>query len=106
KSRFEVEKLRYQINPHFIHNTLNTVQVIAKIQKQDEIVKLITYFTRILHYNLGKEGDFVELRKEISNLKDYISLQQMRYNHAFKTRILIDPEAERIMVPRFILQPL
>ncbi|ALS29959.1 histidine kinase [Paenibacillus sp. 32O-W] len=106
RSRFEVEKLRYQINPHFIHNTLNTVQVIAKIQKQDEIVRLITYFTRILHYNLGKEGAFVQVRQEIANLKDYIALQQIRYNHAFQMKVQVDPDVEGVTVPRFILQPL
>lgn len=106
RGRFEVEKLRYQINPHFIHNTLNTVQVIAKINKQDEIVRLITYFTRILHYNLGKEGAFVQVRQEIANLQDYISLQQIRYNHAFQMQVHVDPDAEGVTVPRFILQPL
>jgi two-component system sensor histidine kinase YesM len=106
RSRFEVEKLRYQINPHFIHNTLNTVQVIAKIQKQDEIVRLITHFTRILHYNLGKEGAFVQVRQEIANLKDYIALQQIRYNHAFQMKVQVDPDVEGVTVPRFILQPL
>lgn len=106
RSRFEVEKLRYQINPHFIHNTLNTVQVIAKIEKQDEIVRLITYFTRILHYNLGKEGAFVQIRQEIANLRDYISLQQIRYNHAFQMNVEVEPDVEGVTVPRFILQPL
>ncbi|MFD0672410.1 sensor histidine kinase [Cohnella sp. GCM10027633] len=106
RSRIEVEKLRYQINPHFIHNTLNTVQVIAKIHKQEEIVKLVTYFTRILHYNLGKEGTFVRVRDEIENLRDYLYLQQIRYNHTFTVDIRVEPEAENGELPRFVLQPL
>lgn len=106
RSRIEVEKLRFQINPHFIHNTLNTVQVIAKVNKQEEIVRLITYFTRILHYNLGKEGAFVHVSDEIVNLRDYLALQQIRYNHAFRVDIDVDPAAEDNVLPRFVLQPL
>ncbi|MBM7567171.1 sensor histidine kinase [Paenibacillus sacheonensis] len=106
RSRIEVEKLRYQINPHFIHNTLNTVQVIAKVHKQEEIVLLVTYFTRILHYNLGKEGVFVHVKDEINNLRDYLALQQIRYGHAFQVELDIDPAAEENTLPRFVLQPL
>lgn len=106
KRRIEVDKLRFQINPHFIHNTLNTIQVIAKINKQPEIVRLVTHFTRILHYNLGKEGVFVRVKDEIANLKDYISLQQIRYNHNFQVAFEIDAAYEDALMPRFLLQPI
>lgn len=106
KRLVEVDKLRFQINPHFIHNTLNTIQVIAKINKQTEIVNLVTYFTRILHYNLGKEGAIVRVKDEIDNLKDYISLQHIRYNHNFQVVFDIDPSCEEAKMPRFLLQPL
>lgn len=106
QGRLEVEKLRHQINPHFIHNTLNTVQVIAKINRQDEIVKLVTHFTRILHYNLGKEGTHVRLEEEVGNLRDYLALQEIRYNHRFDVILDIDPSVQDAAVPRFLLQPL
>jgi len=106
KRRVEVEKLRYQINPHFIHNTLNTVQVIAKMNKQDEIVRLITYFTRILHYNLGKDGTHVRVREEIANLNDYLALQEIRYHHRFQVQVNVAPETEEVLIPRFLLQPI
>lgn len=106
RRRIEVDKLRFQINPHFIHNTLNTIQVIAKMHKQEEIVNLVTYFTRILHYNLGKEGAYVRVQEEIDNLKDYIMLQQIRYMHDFQVAFEVDSACESAIMPRFLLQPL
>ncbi|WP_308636363.1 cache domain-containing sensor histidine kinase [Paenibacillus silvisoli] len=106
RSNVEVEKLKHQINPHFIHNTLNTVQVIAKMNNQSEIVKLITHFTRILHYNLGKEGTHVRVREEVDNINDYMALQSIRYSHQFEVLMDVEPSTLDVMIPRFVLQPL
>ncbi|MDF2921460.1 MAG: hypothetical protein K0R57_374 [Paenibacillaceae bacterium] len=106
KRQLEVEKLMYQINPHFIHNTLNTVQWVAMMNHQDEIVKLIATFTRLLNYNLGKEGRIVHLYEEVDVLRDYITLQQIRYNYKFHVEIGMEEETLRWRIPRFILQPL
>lgn len=106
KRHLEVEKLMYQMNPHFIHNTLNTAQWLARINGQDDIVKLLRIFMRVLHYNLGKEGQIVTVRDEIQTVKDYIELQQMRYNEQFQVRIDVEDDALAIEMPRFLLQPI
>ncbi|NBD22336.1 cache domain-containing sensor histidine kinase [Paenibacillus glycinis] len=106
KRHLEVEKLMYQINPHFIHNTLNSAQWLARINGQEEIVKLLSIFARVLNYNLGKEGKLVTVRQEIQTVRDYIELQQMRYNHQFRVEIDLDEDAASIRMPRFLLQPL
>jgi two-component system sensor histidine kinase YesM len=106
KRLLEVEKLMHQINPHFLHNTLSTIQWIAKSNGQNEIVRLVSIFTRVLHYNLGKEGSAVRLFEEVEALRDYVALQQIRYNHTFEVTFRIDPETEYVFIPRFLLQPL
>jgi len=106
RGQLEVEKVLVQINPHFIHNTLNTIQWIARMNGQQEIIKLVTIFTRILHYNLGKKNMIVTLSDEIAAIKDYIELQSLRYDHVFNVKIDNEHGLERFPVPRFILQPL
>lgn len=106
KRHLEVEKVIAQINPHFLYNTLNTVQWIAKARQQDEIVQLVTVFIRLLRYNLGKDGGLVPLRHEIDALRDYVSMQQIRYNHEFSVKLTTDDQALDALVPRFLLQPL
>ncbi|MBB6730650.1 sensor histidine kinase [Cohnella zeiphila] len=106
KRQLEVDKLLSQINPHFLYNTLNTVQWIAKAEGQRTIVKLVAELTRLLRYNLGKEGSVVTVDREVSALKDYVSLQLVRNDHQFEVRYDVDEEAKDVAIPRFILQPL
>jgi two-component system sensor histidine kinase YesM len=106
KRELEVEKLLYQINPHFIHNTLNTVQWLAKMNGQRDIFELVSYFIEVLDYNLGKEGKVVTVRQELKALDDYVHLQRIRYQHAFHVEYDIDERAKEVPFPRFLLQPL
>ncbi|CAG7651827.1 hypothetical protein PAESOLCIP111_06398 [Paenibacillus solanacearum] len=106
KRYLEVEKLVHQMNPHFLYNTLNTIQWLAKTKGQDEIVSLVTVFIRLLRYNLGRDGDLVDLKHEINALNDYVTLQQIRYNYEFSVQIHAHPAVMDVKVPRFLLQPL
>ncbi|MBW7459487.1 histidine kinase, partial [Paenibacillus sepulcri] len=106
KRKLEVEKLMYQINPHFIHNTLNTVQWMAKMNNQRDIFELVSYFIEVLDYNLGKEGKIVTIRQELKALGDYVRLQQIRYQHSFCVEYEVDDDVLELPFPRFLLQPL
>ncbi|MFD0674594.1 histidine kinase [Cohnella sp. GCM10027633] len=106
KRHLEVEKLLYQINPHFMHNTLNSIQLIARMNGQAEIDRLVTLFTRVLHYNLGKEGSIVSIREELRALQDYVDLQRVRYDYNFDVRIEADEDLQTQQIPRFLMQPL
>ncbi|MDG0814355.1 sensor histidine kinase [Cohnella rhizosphaerae] len=94
------------MNPHFLHNSLNTIQWLAKANGQDEIYNLVKVFTRVLHYNLGKGSMVVTVRDEIVALRDYIELQNVRYDHRFNVSIDCDPRLGETPIPRFVLQPL
>lgn len=106
KRQFEVDKLLSQINPHFLYNTLNTVQWIARAEGQAKIVKVVAELTRLLRYNLGKEGSIVTVEREVTALKDYVSLQLIRNDYEFDVRFEIDDGVSGVDIPRFILQPL
>jgi len=106
RGQLEIEKLLVQINPHFIHNTLNTVQWLARMQGQANIASLISVFTRVLHYNLGKRSNIVSVREEVAALNDYMELQRIRYDHNFNIEMDIKEEALDISIPRFLLQPI
>jgi two-component system sensor histidine kinase YesM len=105
KARLEVEKLMAQINPHFIHNTLDTIRWLARGNGQKEIDRLVSNLNKVLHYNLGKGGQ-PRLAAEIEALRSYVDLQAVRYNFQFDVRIEASPEVLDLPIPRFILQPL
>lgn len=105
RHQLEIEKLAYQINPHFLMNTLNSVRWLAVMHKQAEIEKFVSSLIFLLNYNLGKSEDTATFRSEIEVMRTYLELQQMR--HDFEVNLNI---AEGVYldspVARFILQPI
>lgn len=106
RADLEVEKLLYQINPHFLMNTLDTAHWLAVMNGQKEIDTLVSSLNKLLYYNLGKRGQSSTIREEIDSIKQYLILQQIRYDFKFDVRILIDEHVLDISMPRFILQPI
>ncbi|NMO98049.1 sensor histidine kinase [Paenibacillus lemnae] len=106
RADLEIEKLQYQINPHFLMNTLDTAHWLAVMNGQDEIDRLITSLNKLLYYNLRKGNSVATIRDEIDSLKQYLILQQIRYDFQFDVSIQVDDELLEVTVPRFILQPL
>lgn len=106
RADLEVEKLLYQINPHFLMNTLDTVHWLAVMNGQDEIDRLVSSLNKLLHYNLGKLGETSTIQEEIEAVNQYLILQQIRYDFQFAVHIYVDEEVLKIPIPRFILQPL
>ncbi len=106
RADLEVEKLLYQINPHFLMNTLDTAHWLAVINGQKELDHLILALNKLLYYNLGKLGQASTIFEEIDSLKQYLELQKIRYDFEFDVRIHVDDDIMSMPVPRFILQPL
>lgn len=106
RADLEVEKLLYQINPHFLMNTLDTVHWLAVMNGQAEIDRLVLALNKLLHYNLGKLGQTSTIGEEVEALKQYLILQQIRYDFQFDVQILVDEDTMNTVIPRFILQPL
>jgi len=106
KRNLEVDKLLAQINPHFLYNTLNTVQWIARTDGNDTIVRVVSSLIRLLRYNLGKEGSVSTIGQEINAVKDYAALQRVRNDYQFDVIYTIDERVMDIPIPRFILQPI
>ncbi|MFD2612400.1 sensor histidine kinase [Paenibacillus gansuensis] len=106
RADLEVEKLLYQINPHFLMNTLDTVHWLALMNGQKEIDRLVLSLNKLLHYNLGKMGETSTIGDEIEALKEYLQLQQIRYDFQFDVDMDVDEKALLIPCPRFLLQPI
>ena len=103
--RTSYEKLLYQINPHFLLNTLNSVQWMAQMKKQKEIGDFVQKLKVLLAYNLGKEGAATTLREEIRILEKYVALQQVRYDFIFEINVEEGKYLDQPTV-RMLLQPL
>ncbi|WP_424766931.1 cache domain-containing sensor histidine kinase [Paenibacillus sp. sgz302251] len=107
KRELELELLLSQLNPHFVYNTLNAVIYMAQKQGNDDIVRMVGSFIRILQdaVKLGDSQSLNPLREEIALLRDYIAIQSYRYIDMFEVVWDIEDEAYDCLVPRNLIQP-
>lgn len=105
-TRIQLEKLRAQINPHFLMNTLNTIHWLALMNEQTEIDEITQSLSHLLSYNLDKDSYNTNLQRELNAINEYVRLQKVRYAFAFTTEV--DPVQAPLNYPcpKFILQPL
>jgi two-component system sensor histidine kinase YesM len=101
----EIKALEAQINPHFLYNTLDTINWTAIDNDQLEISKMLTSLAKILRYSINNSNEIVPLKEELEWLGNYIHLQQMRSKNNFDYIFEIDEGAQDYPVHKLILQP-
>lgn len=106
KKDAELEALQYQITPHFMYNTLNSIKCYSMIRGEKELAGVIEDFVELLQICISKKGTFLTVAEEMQVLQNYIRLQEFRNGEQFETKFETDSEAEQCLVPRLILQPL
>jgi Predicted signal transduction protein with a C-terminal ATPase domain len=106
KRNAELKALQAQINPHFLSNVLNTAKMLAGAQKAENLESLLTSLIQLLHVSMGKEEEFITVRKEIEYLKNYLNIQEFRYYHKYQVSFEIEPEIYENKLPKFLLQPI
>lgn len=102
----EYKALQAQINPHFLYNTLNSIRWMAIISKENSIKTCIEALSRLLRSTTCKNGTYITVETEISNLKDYIYIQKLAYGNKFDVIWEIDESLIQHRCIRFILQPI
>lgn len=104
----EQKALSSQINPHFLYNSLNSVQYFITSGQTDKAADHIASFSSLMRKILkNTSGSFVSIKDEVSILQIYLELEQERYDHDFEFRIDIAPEIDidRLQIPSMIIQP-
>jgi sensor histidine kinase YesM len=102
----EIEALRYQVNPHFLGNTLNSIRMMAIITKNDAIKKMTTALMALLEDILTREDRVCSLEHELRNLENYVYIMKVRYGNTFEYLTDVDASLLGLELPSMILQPL
>jgi two-component system sensor histidine kinase YesM len=106
RTRSEIEALRYQLNPHFLCNTLNAIRMMAIITKNDSIRKMSSALMMITEDTLAREDTVYSLEHELTILDSYVYVMQVRYGNTFELIKDVDNSLLFLGVPSMILQPL
>lgn len=101
----EIRALEAQINPHFLYNTLDSINWIAIEKEEYEISKMLRDLGVILRYSIGKSNGMVSVAEMADWLEKYIGLQKMRFDNVFEYTITIEEGAESCILHKLLLQP-
>jgi two-component system LytT family sensor kinase len=103
----ELRSLRYQVNPHFLFNTLNSLSSLVMKDRRDEAEQMIMSLSNFYRTSLsGDPLDDVPLSEEVQLQKLYLDIEAVRFPDRLRTEILIPEELMNCCVPGLILQPL
>ncbi|MGX7896231.1 sensor histidine kinase [Tsuneonella sp. HG222] len=103
----QLAMLRYQLNPHFLFNTLNSISTLVLLKETEPANAMLTRLSGFLRHTLVSEpGAKVTVAQEVETLKLYLDIERMRFEERLRTVFDIDPAAAVAMIPSFLLQPL
>ena len=110
KQKFDLEQkaLRLQINPHFIFNSLNSIQSYILENDIENAVFYLGKFSQLMRIILSNTtSKYVTLKDELAAIRYYIELEQLRFSNKFDYKITVDPELDEefIEIPPMIIQP-
>jgi two-component system sensor histidine kinase AlgZ len=103
----QLQALRYQLQPHFLFNTLNAVSSLVVSKQPERATEMIAKLAALLRNTLSfPEAHVVTLREELAVTEEYLSIEQVRFGPRLTVSLTISPEASEAQVPRFLLQPI
>lgn len=103
----QLAMLRYQLNPHFLFNTLNSISTLVLLKQTGPANAMLTRLSSFLRHTLITEpGSQVTLEQEIETLQLYLDIERMRFEERLRTHFEIDDAALKARLPSMLLQPL
>ena len=103
----QLTMLRYQLNPHFLFNTLNSISTLVLLKQTDQANAMLSRLSSFLRFTLINEAAAkVPLTQEIETLKLYLDIEKMRFEERLRTFFTIEPAVQDALVPSLLLQPL
>lgn len=106
KRSTELKALQSQINPHFLYNTLDTVQWKALEYDAFEVADMINSLSGFFRISLSDGKEFITITDEAEHVRSYLEIQKMRYKDKISYHIDVDDSVEQYLIPKLIIQPL
>ena len=106
-STAQLAMLRYQLNPHFLFNTLNSISTLVLLKQTERANAMLARLSSFLRYTLANEPTAnVTLAQEVETLKLYLEIEKMRFEDRLRPHFRIDAETIGARLPSLLLQPL
>jgi two-component system sensor histidine kinase YesM len=106
KRRAEVTAMQSQINPHFLYNTLESINSLARKNKQQDISRMIVLLGKLLRMSISTFDDMITIAKELDYVRHYLEIHNYRQPKSYSYHIEMEPEIMNLYTVKWILQPI
>jgi sensor histidine kinase YesM len=98
----QLKMLRYQINPHFLFNVLNSIYTLID-ENTEKAKKLVIDMSEYYRYTLNKQEHTISIEKEVESIMKYFEIQKTRFEEEFHYEISVDEAVKSVMIPSFLI---
>ncbi len=103
----QLKMLRYQLNPHFLFNTLNAISTLIMEGKGDIANHMVSALSRFLRYSLDNDPmQKVDLATEVEAMQLYLDIEKIRFEERLQLQLNLEEEAKQALIPSMLLQPM
>lgn len=102
----EIEMLQQQINPHFLYNTLDSINWMASMGATEEVSHMIIALSNFFRFTVSEHSAFTTIEREVVFAENYVYLQKRRFGSALSVEFHVAPEVGEYLTLRLLLQPL
>lgn len=102
----ELKALQAQINPHFLYNTLDSIQWMCEVGRTDEAVQMVSALARLFRISISRGADLIPIRRELEHAESYLIIQKFRYKDQFSYRFDVDESVLDCLCSKITLQPI
>jgi signal transduction histidine kinase len=103
--RAQLQMLRYQLNPHFLFNSLNSIRAMI-LREPDRARQIVTELSEFLRYSLNGRGPESTVGEEMQAIGNYLAIQRIRFEEKLVVATRVDPAIEGFVLPCFLVHPL
>jgi LytS/YehU family sensor histidine kinase len=98
----QLKMLRYQINPHFLFNVLNSIHALID-ENSEKARKLVLDMSEYYRFTLNKQDSTITIEKEVESVRKYLEIQKTRFEEDFEYDLLIDDNVKQNLIPSFLI---
>ncbi len=106
KRKTELRALQNQINPHFLYNTLDSIVWLAENNRTDDVITTVVALAKFFRISISRGETFIPVADELSHIRNYLTIQQIRYQEKFTYTFELDESIYAYKVMKLILQPI
>lgn len=106
RRQIQLQTLEYQINPHFLYNTLDSVNMLARKHQDPVIADIVTYLSRLFRIGLNQGRETITVGDEIRHVTYYLKIQEIRFSGQLFWDIQADESIDNVKMIKFVFQPL